>query len=285
MRFTRVLLTLVVVWLTGCAASLPRDSGFEVRAVEAIGRQEPWQNRALDASAFAPEGVWYMYFKLPAPLPSYWQQEFVDAARSYEIVEGGRKVRQPLIREVFRVVVFLEPGKTELYQAHVDRGAKGFDVFFPLSVDARRFARKSILILSSDGKWGMTTLGKRVEFPKGFNPKELPADFFVTNRSPVMQVVRLDPINNEHARLALDGMLHSFTYTFGLREQNGRYLGKSRQDVEAVMAFTSLDGVSDRLISCTSLKLSPGMEAALPVIGALYAYQAVSALTKEDCLK
>ncbi len=285
MRFARVILALVVVWLTGCASSLPRDSGFEVRTVEATGRQEPLQNRVLDADVFVPEGVAYMYFKLPQPLPDYWKQEFVDAARSYEVVEGGRKVRRPLIREVFRVIVFLEHEETQLYQARVDREVKGFDVFFPLAVDTRRFAGKSILILSSDGKWGMTTLGKRVEFPKGFSPKELPADFFVTNRSPVMQVVRLDPINNEHARLALDSMLHGFTYVFRLRGHNGRYLGKSRQDVETVITFTSLDGVSDRLLSCTSLKLSPGMETVLPLVGALYAYQAVSALTKEDCLK
>lgn len=284
MSFTRVILALVLVWLAGCS-SLPRDSGFEVRTVETIGRQEPWQNRVLDRDVFVPEGVAYMYFRLPTPIPDYWKQEFVDMARSYEVMEGGRKVRRPFIREVFRVVVFLEAGETELYQALVDREVKGFDVFFPLSVDTRRFAGKSILVLSSDGKWGMTTLGKRVEFPKGFNPKELPTDFFVTNRSPVMQVVRLDPKNNEHARLALDNMLQSFMYPFGLRGKNERYLGKSREDVEAIMAFTSLDGVSDRLISCTSLKLSPGMEAALPVVGALYAYQAVSALAKEDCLK
>lgn len=284
MSFTRVILALVVIWLTGCS-SLPRDSGFEVRIVDAIGRQEPWQNRVLNRDVFVPAGVAYMRFNLPQPLPDYWKQEFVDMARGYEVVESGRKVRRPFIRETFRVIVFLENGETQLYQALVDREVKGFHVFFPLAVDTRRFAGKSILILSSDGKWGMTTLGKRVEFPKGFNPKELPPDFFVTNRSPVMQVVRLDPINNEHARLALDSMLDSFTYAFGLRGRNERYLGKSRQDVEAIMAFTSLDGISDRLISCTSLKLSPGMEAALPIVGALYGYQVVNALAKEDCLK
>lgn len=279
----RILLaSLALAFLAGCS-SLPRESGYEVKTVEAEGRQEPWQNRAIRRDPFSPGGVAVVYVKLPQPLPKQWKDEFVDSARTYEVKEGSRTVRKPLVREVFRAVAFYGPGETATYDAVVDPKAQGLTVFVPLT-DAERIRGKSLLILSSDGKWGMTTLGRLVDFEKGFAPDRLPAGFFQTNSSTVTQVIRLNPIENEHDRRTLEGVAAAFPVRFSLRDKFSAYVGTS--DIATVLAeFTSVEGVPDRLISCTSLKLGPGSASALPVVAALYGVQAAVALAKDDCLK
>ncbi len=274
--------SMALTFLAGCS-SLPRESGYEVRTVQAEGRQEPWQNRAIRREVFSPGGVAVVYVRLPQPIPDRWKKEFVDPARTYEVRDGQRKVRKPLFREVFRAIAFMDAGETQTYDAVLDREVRGFSVFVPLT-DAERIRGKSLLILSSDGKWGMTVLGVLVEFEKGLAPDRLPIGFFTTHPSTVTQVIRLDPIDNEHARLALDGVAAAFPVQFSLRDKNGSYVGKS--DIATVLAeFTSVDGVADRLISCTSLKLGLESASALPIVATLYSYQAVRAVVKEDCLK
>ncbi len=273
---------LALAFLAGCS-SLPRDSGYEVRTVQAEGRQEPWQNRSLSREVFTAEGVAAVYVKLPQPLPVKWSKEFVDPDRTYEVREGNRKIRRPLVREVFRAAALYGPGQTVIYDAVVDRRVQGFTVFIPLS-DMERIRGRSLLILSSDGKWGMTTKGQLVEFEKGFAPDRLPTRFFAEHPSLVTQVIRLDPIENEHARQALDGVAAAFPVRFFLRDKGGAYVGTT--DIATVLAeFTSVEGVPDRLISCTSLKLGPGSASALPLVGAFYGIQAGIALAKEDCKK
>jgi len=277
------LLALALALLAGCS-SLPRDSGYEVRTVQAEGRQEPWQNRSLSREVFSPEGVAAVFIKLPQPIPMKWSKEFVDTARTYEVMGGGRKkFRKPLVREVFRAAVIYGPRQTAIYDAVIDRRVQGFTVFIPL-VDAERVRGKPLLILSSDGKWGMTVLGKLVEFEKGFAPDRLPAGFFTEHPSTVTQVVRLNPVDNEHARQALEGVVAAFPVRFFLRDQGGAYVGTA--DIATVLAeFTSVEGASDRLISCTSLTLGSGSAAALPAVAGMYAIQAGLALAKDDCLR
>lgn len=281
MRLAPWILSLAIALLTGCS-SLPRDSGFEVRTVEPMGRQDPWQNRAINLAPFTPKGVAVLYVRLPQPIPSFWRQEFVDPARVYETTEAGRKVRQPLVREVFRAIV-IGNGVTQTYDAVVDREGRGFLVFVSLTV-ADTLPGQSLLILSSDGKWGMTSLGERVEFPSGFDPRAVPRDFFVQHRSPITQVIRLEPEKDEYARRVLDGLAQSFPKLFWLRGKDESYAGKP--DVADVLAqFTSLEGVADKLLTCTSLKAGPATAAALPLVATLYGIQAVRALSVDDCLK
>lgn len=276
------LLGLALAFLAGCS-SLPRESGFEVKTVQAEGRQEPWQNRSLSREAFSPEGVAAVYVKLPQPIPTKWSKEFVDSDRTYEVPVGKGKVRKPLVREVFRAVAFYGPGQTVIYDAVIDRRVQGFTVFIPL-IDAERVRGKSLIILSSDGKWGMTVLGKLVEFEKGFAPDRLPAGFFTDHPSTVTQVIRLNPVENEHARQALDGVAAAFPVGFFLRDKGGAYIGTT--DIATVLAeFTSVEDIPDRLISCTSLRLGPGFASALPFVAAVYGVQAGIALAKEDCKK
>ncbi len=274
---------LLVMLLLGGCASLPRESGFEVREASALGRQEPWQNRAISREVFTPGGVAAVYVTLPGPLPEYWRKEFVDSARTYEVKDGKRSIRKPLIRIVFRAVVFMSPGEIQTYDAVADREVHGLTVFVPLT-DAERIRGKPLLILSSGGKWGMTVRGEKVEFEKGFAPERIPTDFFTAHPSAVTQVVRLDPTGNEHARLALEGVARVFPVRFFLRGKDGAYVGTP--DIATVLAeFTSVESVPDRLISCTSLRLGTGSAAALPVVAGMYAIQAGIALTKDDCLQ
>ncbi len=281
MRLAPWILSLVIALLTGCS-SLPHDSGFEVRTVEPMGRQDPWQNRAINLAPFTPKGVAVLYVRLPQPIPSFWRQEFIDSARVYETIEAGRKVRRPLVREVFRAIV-IGNGVTQTHDAVVDREGRGFLVFAPLTA-ADAFPGQSLLILSSDGKWGMTSLGERVEFPSGFDPRAVPRDFFVQHRSPITQVIRLEPEKDEYARRILDGLAQSFPKLFWLRGKDESYAGKP--DVADVLAqFTSLEGAADKLLTCTSLKAGPATAAALPLVATLYGIQAVRALSVDDCLK
>lgn len=268
--------------LAGCS-SLPRDSGYEVRTVEATGRQEPWQNMSINFGPFKPEGVTVVYVKLPQPLPQHWKEEFVDNARTYEVRVGQRRLRKPVVREVFRAVVVGSSGKVQTYDAVVDEQLRGLSVYVP--VDKVEVVRgQSLLILSSDGKWGMTIRGEKVEFKKGFAPDQLPAEFFRNHPSTVMQVIRLNPNTDEFARAMLDDLVRRFPKPFSVDGRPDEYLGKT--DVSIVFSeFTSLEGIPDQLISCTSLKLVPGSTALLPITSVLYGYQAVRALSMEDCKK
>ncbi len=188
----KVLLAASLAFLVGCS-SLPRESGYEVRSVQATERQEPWQNRAIHLAPFSPAGVAVVYVKLPQPLPEKWKKEFVDSARTYQVSDGPRKVRKPLVREVFRAIAFVGVGETRTYDAVVDREVRGFSVFVPLN-EAESVRGQSLLILSSDGNWGMTVHGVLVEFERGFAPDRLPAGFFTAHPSTVAQVIRLDPV-------------------------------------------------------------------------------------------
>lgn len=281
----RVLLfVFVLVFLAGCS-SLSRDSGFEVRTVQAEGRQEPWQNRSINRAVFTPEGVAAVYIALPQPVPTKWAEEFVDPDRTYEVGEGKRKTRVPLVRKVFRAVVALGFGETETYDAVVDRHMQGFTAFVPLAA-ADRVRGKPLIILSSGGKWGMTTRGKIVELDRGFALEELPAGFFAEHPSSVTQVIRLNPAENEHARQALEGLADMFPVRFFFRDDRdgGEYVGTP--DIATVLAqFTSVEGVTDRLVSCTSLKLGPATVSAPAFAAAAYGIQAAVALAKEDCVK
>lgn len=280
MRLATWMISLALMVLTGCA-SISRDSGFEVQTVRPMGRQEPWQNRTINRAPFSPEGVALIYVRLPQPLPSYWKQELVDTDRVYETSEAGRKVRRPLFREVFRAVVDGN-GATQTYDAVIDgddRGIRGFMVFAPLT-EADRLLGQSLLILSSDGRWGMTTLGVRVEFEKGFTSDQLGT----APPSRITQVIRLGPKRDEYAYQLLVRLVNAFPKPFWLRGRNEAYLGKA--DVVDVLAeFTSVEGVADKLLSCTSLKLGPATAAALPLVATIYGIQAGRALAVDDCLK
>ncbi len=281
MRFVSLALMSVLTVLVGCS-SLPQDSGYRVRTVEPIGRQEPWQNRAINRDAFSPEGLAVVYVGLPQPVPERWQKEFLDPARVYKVRSGSRDVPKPLIREVFRAVALVGPGEIRTYDAVIDQKQKvgGFSVLVPIA-EADRVRGKPLYILSSGGKWGMTTRGAFVEFEQGFAPAQLTPEFIRDHPSLVAQVIRLNPAN-EHARITLDRLIHSFPQPFWLRGRDGSYLGKP--DVVTVLTeFTSVEGVPDRLISCTNLKVGPSSAAAAPLIAVLYGYQAALALGKEDC--
>lgn len=282
MRFTTLLLSVTFALLAGCS-SFPRNSGFEVQTVEVMGRQDPWQNVAIRRDVFSSEGVALMYVTLPQPIPNYWRQELVDTARVYETTDAGRKVRRTLVREVFRAIVMNQNRKVTVYDAVIDQYGRGFLVFAPLTV-ADALPGQSLLILSSDGKWGMTSLGVRVEFPAGFDPQALPTDFFAQHRSPITQVIRLEPERDEYALRILSDLAQSFPKLFWLRGKDEAYAGKS-DVIDVLGTFTSLEGATDKLISCTSLKLGPGTAAVAPLVVTLYGIQAARALTADDCLK
>lgn len=280
MKLTTVLAGLALAYsLAGCS-SLPH-SGFEVRTVEATGRQEPWQNRAVNLAPFSSEGVALIYVALPQPVPNYWRQEFVDPARVYEVNEAGRKASRALVREVFRAVV-VGDGSAKTYDAVYDSRRGAFLVFAPLA-EADRLSGRSLYILSSDGAWAMTVLGKRVMFDRGFALEQLTPAFLSINQSTITQVVRLE-VANEHARSFLDGLVQAFPVSFSLRGRLDQYRGKS--DIATVLAqFTAVEGAADKLLSCTSVKLGPGTAAVWPLVATLYGIQVGTALAKDDCFK
>ncbi len=280
MKLTVMLASLALACLAGCS-SLPHHSGFKVRTVEATGRQEPWQNNAINLAPFSPQGVALVYVALPQPIPNFWRQEFSDSARVYEMNEGGRKVSRILTREVFRAVA-VGDGQAKTYDAVYDQSRGAFLVFAPLA-EAEALPGRSLYILSSDGKWAMTVLGKQVMFDRGFAPDRLTPEFLATHRSVITQVIRLETAN-EHALGILDELVQSFPVPFAVRGRAEQYRGKA--DVATILAqFTAVEHVADKLLSCTSFKLGSGTAALWPLVATLYGIQAGTALAKDDCLK
>jgi hypothetical protein len=278
-----VMIAGVLAVLAGCS-TLPRDSGYEVRSIEPAGRQEPWQNKVVRADPAYRDGLSIAYVKLPIPLPERWRSEFTDPARKYWVESGGSKVRRTLERVVWRANLYHGTTYVKTYDA-VRYLEGGLTVLVP-TAEAALVRGHSLLILSSDGRWGMTTLGAFVEFIDGVQPDRLPEDFFRRHSSPVRQLVDLHPEENEHAREVLVGLNRLFPQPFRLRGKDAVYAGQ--RDALAVLGqFTSLEGTADRIISCTDFKI--GAEtfhpAALPIVGTIYGIQAAIALSKRDCLK
>lgn len=106
--------------LSGCA-SLPQDAGFRVTEKSAASvRQEPWQNIAFRTDAFDRAGVAVAPVALPTPVPSAWQEDFIDPARPIQVKQYGRQESRPLQRVVFRAATYVGEAFKGLYDAVVN---------------------------------------------------------------------------------------------------------------------------------------------------------------------
>ena len=265
--------SVLVVTLCGCA-TIKQEGGYEVRSKSESARQEPWHNVTLMGDIRAVETIAVAPYNFPEPLPTKWEDEFVDEGRSYTVKRiDGSEVRKPLARAVERALLYDADGKLlELFDA----------VFFP---DQRRFlvlmspekAQVSkghhMVIVSSDGTWLMTGRKKIVNLPTGQDLRQLPSGFFRDNPSELRQVFvlkRPDPI------------LMDLTWRFDEHFTVHGVAYSGTRDAYAVLGkFTSLDAALDKVISCGSFTISPGM---VPVGVAISLVRDVYVATQEDCL-
>lgn len=286
MRVSALVISFLVTLLCGCS-TLSRDSGYEVQTMAPVKRQEPWQNQALPADTVSHRGIAVVVVKWPNPLPNEWRSDFVDPARVYEVPtntgNGMNKkqtiARKPVVRFVFRANVY----RGTVYETTVpvvvaDAPYDSFHVLVPYEAGGI-LEGKHILILSSDGRWGMTAAGESVSL-KGLNLTHLPVDFFdQLQPSVVRNVLRLDALSEDGQRY-IHKLDERFYRTYEVDGKTYLFMGDT---LEVLARFSSLNGVSDRLVTCTSLKL--GAHSLEPFAWVMYGIQAGIVLAEDDCLR
>lgn len=269
-------LLLAFTLLSGCA-SLEKQAGFEVGPKAPIGRQEPWHNLVLVGDVSRTEAVAVAYVPLSTPLPQGWKEEFVDANRVYTIdLPDEKKARKPLERVVFRALLYQGERFVEMFDAVLNPQLTGFFVLLPSP--GTQYAGRTLVIVPSDASWLQTTQGEIVALPPGQSFVEFPKGFFEGHPSALKQVVdmkRGDPAG----KLLFADMERLFPKR--LMVHGVRYSG--RPDAKVVAAeFTKVDTPIDRLVSCGSLTLSPG----LVTIGlAVSGIRNLYVMNKDDCYR
>ncbi len=273
----RIIGMIVLALLTGCA-SMKKDAGFEVqsKASQVLQiRQEPWHNvtvmgdlRTLDEMAVA-------VVNLPEWLPTAWKEELVDKGRTYTIkLPDGRLLHKPLERVVLRAAAYTDDGRfVEQFDAVVTAKARALFILLP-SDRAEELKRYQFVILASDASWLMTTQKEQVVLETGQDIGQLPPGFFVEHPSPLRQTVVI-----KRSHTVFRDLMETFPNHFTIRGVS--YSGRPDTDI-ILSQFTSLETASDKIISCGSLAISPGM---IMFGVALSVVRNISVANQEDCLR
>lgn len=273
----RIIGMIVLALLTGCA-NIKQDTGFEVQSKTAQllkTRQEPWHSVAVMGDLRAVEEVAVAVVNLPEWLPTAWKEELVDKGRMYSVkLPDGRLLRKPLERVVLRAAAYTEDGHfVELFDAVITAKARALLILLP-SNRAEELKRYQFAILPSDASWLMTTQKELVKLSENQDVNELPAEFFAEHPSPLRQTM---VIKRDHP--VFRDLLGTFRNHFTIR--GVPYSGRPDTDI-ILSQFTSLETASDKIISCGSLAISPGMV----TFGiALSVARNISVATQKDCLR
>lgn len=276
-RFTSVIFAIVLALLAGCA-SIKQEAGFEVQSKSAQvlkARQEPWHNVAVLGDLRAVDEVAVAPVNLPEWLPTAWKEEFVDKSRTYTVkLSDGRLLQKPLERVVMRAAAYTKVGRfVEQFDAVITAKARAFFILLPVN-QIEELKHYQIVILSPDASRLLTTLGEQVVLSANQDVSKLPSGFFAEHPSPLRQTVvikRTHPVFRD--------LLETFPNHFTIRGVS--YSGRPDTDI-ILSQFTSLETASDKIISCGSLAVSPGMV----TFGlALSVVRNISVANQRDCLR
>lgn len=275
-----MLLACVVLALTGCA-SLKQEAGFEVQPKTSVVaekvrvRQEPWHNVTLMGDIRQEKEIAIAVVNLPEPLPSLWQEELVDKGRTYAVkTSDGKQARKPLERVVFRAMAYTKDGQlVEMFDAVVTPAVNGLFILLPAE-RAEMLKAYQFVIVPSDATWLMTTQKEMVTLAEGQDLARLPVGFFAEHPSPLRQVIKTGATHPVFTDLA-----RKFPNHFSVK--GIPYSG--RPDADIVLAqFTSLDTTLDKVVSCGSFTVAPGMAVAGVAVSIV---RNVWVVSKRDCLK
>ncbi len=272
-----ICMVITIILLAGCA-SLKKDAGFEVQSKTAMqlmqSRQEPWHNVAVMGDLRELEEIAVAVVNLPEPIPTVWKGELMDKGRTYTVkLSDGRVLRKPLERVVFRAAAYTADGRfVELFDAVITSQARAFLVLLPAN-RAEELKGRQLGILSSDASWLMTTQRERVALREGQDVNQLPPGFFEEHPSPLRQVI---VVKRDHP--VFQDLLGMFSNHFTIR--GVPYSGRPDADI-VLSQFTGLETASDKIISCGSFAISPGM-VALGV--AISVVRNIAVANEKDCL-
>ncbi|MGK2848910.1 MAG: hypothetical protein ACSLEX_02470 [Minisyncoccota bacterium] len=271
MRTSLLMLIVLCVFLSGCTTTMGTQSGFSVQPKESIARQEPWHTMVITGNVSILDGVDVAYVSLPDPLPSYWRDEVVDTKRTYiKTFEDGKKLRKPIEKLVFRALFYQNERLVGMADAIINPALTGFFILLPADMKP---AKQNMVIVSMDTSWMMTTMGEKITVPI---TKSLPSGFFQQHPSPLTQVVRMER-KDPSGKLFFDEL----ESLFNQRLRIGSMVYSGRPDTLLVLRnFTSAEHPVDRLVSCGTAPVTPGL---VTITLALAAIQNVRTVTSHDC--
>lgn len=248
---------LILSILSGCA-SLSKDSGFEVQPKSALkNRQEGWHNVTLQGDIRKTQALTVAFVHLQQPLSTRWRAELVDQGRTYTVkLPDGRQLKKPLERVVERALCYTEDGRLiSMFDADLEPTVLGFYVLMP--PDQKKELCPNLVIVPSDASWLLTTRSVVVPLQEGQELTQLPSGFFREHPSPLpLRHMALRSRQDEDGKKFLSYLERKYPFHFSV----GGVPYSGRPDADIVLAeFTSLDTPLDKVISCGTLSVSPGL--------------------------
>lgn len=305
MKATSWLLLLGVVLLSaGCATGdFTRQAGFEPRSKSIeIKREEPGHGLIIEAATLEDErGLDVVMGVVPNPLfHRRWLEELVDASRPYSFWlpkvgyrseegldcnqlksperEKKCKAEQRVLKRLsFRAILYRGETAVDFYDAVINPKVSRSFTLLPFGKGRELGTDLHQLIVSSDGKFGLTTSGELVDLAQVETLGQLPTGFFERHPSPVV-------IQSKHRETDEGyGFIRLIDQMFPVIVNRGtnRYWGQP--DTKVVwQKYTDLTHPFDRILTCVSYRMGPGM---MVVGGVVAAVQTGRAIAVDDCLK
>lgn len=133
-----------------------------------------------------------------------------------------------------------------------------------------------MVIATSDGKTVMTTRGAMVPLPTGTTLDRLPDGFFQRNPSPVPPLLPVKTWQQDGLYFFAD-LAANFPERFSV---NGHWYAGPPHVVDVAAKYTAVEKPLDKIVSCTNLRLAPGMTW---MSLAFFGWNAAEALSADDC--
>lgn len=305
MRATSWIIVLAVAVLSvGCATGeLSRKLSLQPLPKSlTMKRQEPGHNLIIDRKVVEDgvTGIDVVVGNLPRVMSTRWMEELADGARRYSFWlpkvgyrgddrldcnddetsnrrERCREEERVLQRTVFRAVLYRGETAVGHYDAVINKRAYQSATLMPFGEGQRLGANLNQLLISSDGRFGVTTNGMLVSLDDVEDLRQLPPGTFERYPSPV--VIQSKSAETDEGHGFIGQVRKLFPDPLNLKGK--RYLGQ--EDAWVVWRkFTSLSEWPDKVMTCVSYNMGPGV---MTWNGIMAAGQTVVALSSPDCLR
>lgn len=288
----------------GCATGdFSREAGFQPQPKSLVGRRhEPGHSLIIDRKVVddGVAGIDVVVASLPRPIPTRWMRELVDESRRYSFWtpkvgyrgddqldcnddktpkrrERCQEEQRVLQRLVFMAVLYRGETAVGFYDAVVNQRASQSVTLLSYGEGKRLGDNLNQLLISSDGQFGVTTRGQLVDLASVADLRQLPQGIF--DRFPSPANIQSKSAESDEGYGFIRQIREQFFDPLNLKGK--RYLG--REDAWVVWKrFTSLNHWPDKMLSCVSYPMGPGV---MTWNGIMAAGQTVAALSSPDCLR
>lgn len=308
-----VILSLAVVLLTAGCANVALKAGLTVlppNSLEIARHEEPGHSLVVDASLINEDakGIDVVVGSLPRPIPTRLMSELTDPARSFVFwmpkvgYRGAnlncddpklpqREVKcqgevRVLQRVTSRAIIYRGETAVGIHRAVINPRATQTVTLMPFGQGKVYGTDINQLVISSDGKFGITTRGLMVDLEAVGDLRQLPSGFFQRYPSPATVVSR--DINSDEGHGFIAGLRQMFPETLYFRDRPELRFRARPEAWEVWRRYASMEFWPARVLSCASYRATgnPLTTPLAPLKAGITLAQVVNAIwVQDDCLQ